>query len=134
LLIAAPGILNGQTRVSNVVSLLDTAPTILDLVGLEAPAEDQGHSMLRGTPQMALFFADYSVGRVGLRDGRWKFIDELGSPRWRLFDLHSDPLERLDRSADQPERTRWYREHLHAWAAAQKNRVLSGVHQTLEIE
>jgi arylsulfatase A-like enzyme len=132
--IAAPGVLHGQARVTNVVSLLDTAPTILDLAGLEAPAEDQGRSMLHGAAQLALFFADYSVGRLGLRDGRWKFIYELGSSQWRLYDLQTDPLERFDRSADEPDRTRWYREHLQDWAAAQKQRVVSRTRQTLEIE
>ena len=121
--IAAPGSLHAQTRASHVVSLLDTAPTILDLAGINAPAEDQGRSMLDADARMALFFADYSVGMMGLRDGPWKFIYELESGHSRLFDLRQDPLERSDRSADQPDRARWYREDLEGWAAAQKNRV-----------
>ena len=36
---------------------------------------------------MALFFADYSLGLLGLRDGQRKFIYELGSGRARLFDV-----------------------------------------------
>jgi hypothetical protein len=120
--IAAPGSLHAQTRASHVVSLLDTAPTILDLAGIKAPAEDQGRSMLEGDARMALFFADYSVGMMGLRDGPWKFIHELESGRSALFNLSHDPLERSDRSTNEPDRVRWYREDLEGWAAAQKSR------------
>jgi arylsulfatase A-like enzyme len=121
--IAAPGHLRSRTHITNVVSLVDTAPTILDLAGIDRPEGDQGGSMLDPSPRMALFFADYSVGLMGLRDGPWKFICEVGSSRSTLFDLTHDPLERSDRSADQPERARWYREHLEGWAAAQKERL-----------
>ena len=67
-----------QERVRKVVSLVDTAPTILDLMGIPAPANYQGRTMLDGAPRMALFFADYSLGLLGLRDGPWKFVYEIG--------------------------------------------------------
>jgi hypothetical protein len=62
LLIAAPGRMHSQERVRKVVSLVDIAPTILALLGVPPPSNYQGASMLDGTPRMALFFADYSLG------------------------------------------------------------------------
>ncbi len=108
--IAAPGLIREQTRVRKVVSLVDAAPTILDLAGLSRPDGYQGASMLDPDPRMALFFTDYSLGMLGLRDGRWKFIYELDSHRSKLFDLDRDPRETADVSKQNPERTAWYSE------------------------
>jgi hypothetical protein len=121
--IAAPGRLHGQTHAPNVASLLDVSPTILDLTGVDGSTQAQGASLLSSVPRMALFFADYSAGMMGLRDGPWKFVYELESPHSRLFDLQHDPSEQSDLSAGQPARVRWYRENLEGWAAAQKDRV-----------
>ena len=122
-LVAAPGLIPRQVRSREVVSLIDTAPTILDLVGLGAPALYQGRSMLDGEPRMALFFADYSLGMLGLRDGPRKFIYELDSGRSRLFDVERDRPEKMDLSAREPDRIRWYAQHLRNWSAAQKARL-----------
>jgi hypothetical protein len=122
-LVAAPGLLPRRIRSRQVVSLLDTAPTILDLVGLGAPDIYQGRSMLDGDPRMALFFADYSRGMLGLRDGPRKFIHELDSGRSRLFDVEKDQEERFDVSAREADRVRWYAQHLRTWSAAQKARL-----------
>ena len=101
-LIAAPGLMRGQQRVRKVVSLVDTAPTVLALLGIPPPANYQGATMLDATPRMALFFADYSLGLLGLRDGPWKFVYELNSGRAKLFDLDRDPAEISDVSSQHP--------------------------------
>jgi arylsulfatase A-like enzyme len=126
LLIAAPGLIAGQVRSGQVVSLIDTSPTILDLVGLTAPQNYQGSSMLDAEPRLALFFADYSRGLLGLRDGNWKFIHELDSGRSRLFDLDSDPQEATDLSRLHAGQCGRYAANLLGWSQAQKRRLLSG--------
>jgi arylsulfatase A-like enzyme len=120
-LIAAPGRIHGQTRVRNVVSLVDTAPTVLDLLGLPAPQRYQGQSMLDPAPRMALFFADYSLGILGLRDGPWKFIDRLDSRRAEIFNLGSDPQEHHDLSSTNADRAVWYQQIVRGWSGAQKD-------------
>lgn len=117
-LIAAPGLSRQRSR--TVVSLVDTAPTILDLAGLRIPSEYQGLSALDGRGRMALFYTDYSLGLLGLRDGRWKFVHELDSGRSKVFDLTSDPGERADLSAREQARVAAYTQTLRAWSAAQK--------------
>jgi hypothetical protein len=118
--IAAPGLIAEPVRVRRVASLIDTAPTVLDLLGLPIPPAYQGRSLLDARSGMALFCTDYTLGLLGLRDGRWKLIHELESGRSRLYDLEDDPGEKRDVSALFPERAEAYREHLVRWAAAQK--------------
>jgi glucan phosphoethanolaminetransferase (alkaline phosphatase superfamily) len=125
-LIAAPGLMRGQERVRKVVSLVDAAPTILDLVGIPAPVSYQGRTMLDGTPRMALFFADYSLGLLGLRDGPWKFVYEIDSGRANLFDLDRDPREASDVSAREAARARWYGQVVRGWSSAQKSYIARG--------
>ncbi len=125
-LIAAPGLIREEVRVGRIASLVDTAPTVLDLLGLPVPPSYQGASLLEGQSRMALFCTDYALGLLGLRDGRWKLLHELESGRSRLYDLHADAGERHDLSAEFPERAEAYREHLLRWAAAQKYLVTRG--------
>lgn len=120
-LVAAPGIVSHPIRSRQVVSLIDAAPTLLDLAGLPIPKGYQGTSVLDPGPRMALFFADYSLGLLGLRDGPVKFIDEVESGRSKVFDLAEDPHETVDRRDRYGEQARWYRQNLRSWAASQKH-------------
>ena len=122
-LIAAPGLMRRQQGVRKVVSLVDTAPAILDLMGIAPPKNYQGRTMLDPAPRMALFFADYSLGLLGLRDGRWKFVYEIGSGRARLFDLERDPREMSDVSAREAARASWYGQVVRGWCSAQKSYI-----------
>jgi hypothetical protein len=124
-LIAAPGVLSRSVRSRRVVSLLDTAPTVLDLLGLPIPRAYHGSSMLEGPPRMALFFTDYSMALVGLRDGPRKFIHDLRSGRSRMFDIDKDPDETVDLSDHYVDERRRYSEMLEGWTASQR-RTLAG--------
>jgi lipoteichoic acid synthase len=111
--------------VSRTASLVDVAPTVLDLMGLELPNEFQGASLLAPAPRMALFFTDYSLGLLGLRDGCTKYIYEMESSRSRMFDVCRDPEERDDISSGLSNRASKYRELLERWSAAQVGQVRS---------
>jgi hypothetical protein len=122
-LIAIPGLLNEPVRVARVASLADTAPTVLDLLGLPLPPGWQGGTLLDPRSRVALFCTDYSLAFLGLRDGRWKCIHELDSGRTQLFDLENDPDETTDMANSHPELIGAYRDHLLRWSAAQKYRI-----------
>jgi len=119
-LLAAPGLIGRRLPVSRAMSLIDTAPTILDLLGIKCPTECQGMSALEDKTEPALFYTDYSLSLVGLRDGNWKYIHEIESNRSKLFDVSCDPGELVDRSSEFPDRVAAYRSRLLRWASAQK--------------
>jgi len=104
------------------VSLIDTAPTILDLLGLPADPTYEGTSALASDARMAFFFTDYSLNLLGLRDGNLKYTYDLDSGRSRLFDLDRDPLEADDLAADHTDDIRWYRQRVRSWAGVLRSR------------
>jgi hypothetical protein len=124
LVVFAPGLTTTQHRVPHLTSVIDIAPTILDLVELEIPRTYQGVSLLRAEPGTALFYTDYSLRLVGLREERWKFIYEFESDRCSLFNLQDDPREAINLSSLFPERTHSYKTRTQAWIATQKEAVL----------
>ncbi len=122
-LVLASGIIEQGQRLGRIASLIDLAPTVLDLLGLEAPSEWQGRSLLHGPQRMALFLTDYSLALAGLRDGNWKAIHEIESGRTKLFDVHLDPAERVDLSARYPGKSEAYRKILLEWCKSQRAQI-----------
>ncbi|HSC28373.1 MAG TPA: sulfatase [Vicinamibacterales bacterium] len=97
-IVRAPGL--APRRVGAVVRLVDVMPTVLDLVGLQAPDLD-GVSLvdlMKGSRRSDLEAYSESLypRRFGwspllaLRDGRFKLIS---APRPELYDLERDPFE-----------------------------------------
>jgi len=123
LVVFAPG-LTTEKRVSHLASVIDIAPTILDLVGHEIPAVYQGVSLLNVQPDTALFFTDYATRLVGLREARWKFVYEFESGRANLFDVERDPGEANNLAALFPDRSRMFEGRVKTWISAQKELVL----------
>jgi phosphoglycerol transferase MdoB-like AlkP superfamily enzyme len=119
-IIAAPGLLRGPIRAHTTASSIDTAPTILDLLGLPIPKEFQARSLLDSDNRMALFFTDYSLSFFGLYDACWKYIYELDTTRSRLYDVCKDPDEKIDLSEQNRSRADAYRDHLQSWIASQE--------------
>jgi arylsulfatase A-like enzyme len=107
LIFSLPGLLPEGLRVTAPVQLVDVAPTILDLLGLEIPPLMQGESLAplfagaggsshRPTFAEATFEGVFSLDAV--RVGRFKLIRRFdkkgGDPELQLFDLAADPHER----------------------------------------
>jgi len=123
--IAAPGLIPAGGRVPQVVELIDVLPTLLDLVGVAAPAEQHGRSLVpylerpgaagRGLPA----FSEYGSSPIHtvLQD-HWKLVHnpEGFSPicipnappnhypiaREELYDLSRDPGEKENLAAREP--------------------------------
>lgn len=96
MLVSIPGVTTGLTRIMSPASVLDVAPTILDLIGKSSPDEGDGITLLTPTPRIAPFFADYSVNWVGARDGCWKLLFDRDDGRAQLYDVCKDPGETSD--------------------------------------
>jgi len=92
------------TTVSETVSLLDLAPTLLDLAGLEPPAEMTGRSLAHRSSRPAVSHirrrtsggkerpAVGQSGGVAVRSGRWSAVT-VGDAAPVLYDRSVDPLE-----------------------------------------
>jgi choline-sulfatase len=98
-----PGLEGRGRTVDRQVRLVDVAPTLLDLCGLETEGFGEGRSLapvLRGDgdlgPEPAYienYRVRYSYGwkeLVAIRTGEWKYIR---APRSELYDLKADPGE-----------------------------------------
>ena len=107
LVVRAPGAAGAGTRVSNIVSQTDVAPTLLDVAGLEASAGMQGASLvpfLKGSEPAnwrTSFYYHYvecpGIHRVARHRAvvteRYKLVDYYQSGEWELFDRENDPTE-----------------------------------------
>ena len=125
LVVAGPGIRHAVTPAS--VAHVDLMPTILDLVGVEAPRGIDGRSRrtaLAGdaTPRDAIYLEslDAHLTRgwaplTGLIASGWKYID---LPEPELYDLGRDPGERTNLVDREPQRVREMRARLSQWSAA----------------
>jgi choline-sulfatase len=97
----------GARRVSGPVSLLDVAPTLLELAGLDADAIagiGDGESLL--SPRVRPVISEYHAEGVQapsamIRSGNEKMIVSLQDPDL-LFDLAADPLELHRLHAQEP--------------------------------
>lgn len=91
--------------------IMDVAPTLLELAGIEPPATMMGRSFLRrlqgGPPPYAGtdIAAAETFGRRMARRGNWKILWQeppLGSGNWQLYNLAEDLGEQHDLSASHP--------------------------------
>src|SRR5262249_59485396 len=85
-----------------------------------------GGGVLGGREEAGVFLTAYSLGRLGLREGNWKFIWEVGAGRSKLYDLGVAPGEKQSVAERPPERVERYRQYLLRWAAAQRGLVAGG--------
>jgi arylsulfatase A-like enzyme len=98
------------------VSSIDVMPTALELLGVAPPpgVEKQlrGSSLLRftagGTTPGDLFaetdYRQHTYKRAVITPDGWKLIYTLEDDTRELYDTNSDPGERFNLAADQPER------------------------------
>ena len=118
LLVRGPGVDVGR-REDTYVTILDLAPTILDMAGATYP-DDGSVRAMEGRPITRLLSGDvdhvhddesvttvYHYGRAYVRRGRWKLVT-LEPPfhelKFELFDVVADPGETRDLRTIEPER------------------------------
>jgi len=115
-IVAAPGRLTGVRHATQLASLTDVAPTMIDLLGIPAapvPALG-GRTLLEPQPRVISAFTDQGLWQSAVRDGPWKLIQEHDSGRARLFNLAADPGETTDLAPLEPARALHYRACLRA--------------------
>ena len=122
LVVSLPGKIAPNTTIDAQVRLIDTAPTILDLLGMEPKQDAQGISLvplLDGTAD-DLGIAAYSETLIplfelqfypprALRKAGWKYIH---APTPELYDLTADPGEKTNVAEKNPDLVTSMREEL----------------------
>lgn len=97
-----PGKLPSGKRIDEVVSLVDIAPTILDLVGAVSRPQMQGRSLLPWLSResseaiSSTVYASFLERQAAVRSASEKYIYFLSSGRSQLYDLAADPQEQED--------------------------------------
>jgi arylsulfatase A-like enzyme len=105
LILRLPGGQHAGRVVEQPVALIDVAPTVLDIAGIEIPEAFQGTSLLKaietnnGAARLAerpIYFESPRAvtGPRGLRRGDWKLIRNAKQGTVELYDLSTDPHER----------------------------------------
>jgi arylsulfatase A-like enzyme len=127
------------------VSLIDVAPTILDLVGIPAGAEVEGRSLRdlfagAGPDRLAFAQSYHGTGSVLLRSGSLEYVFRPArapgarltvpgeaailpdEPQHELYDLADDPVEQRNLAPSRPEQRRALEQALGRWLADQHQR------------
>jgi tetratricopeptide (TPR) repeat protein len=98
LIVAGPGV-PAATR-SEPVGLIDVAPTILRLAGLEPAGSSEGRDLLSAPPEAPAIYGETEYPRLAgwsplasLTGARWKLVD---APAPELYDISIDPAERTN--------------------------------------
>lgn len=118
LILRLPKKLPAGKRVTDPVSTLDIAPTLLELAGLEVPSTVRGSSLLplaRGKSDPERVVVTEGRGAHAIRVGTWRLVvrDKTHRHVWakgrrieralELYDLAKDPGERVEVAAKHPE-------------------------------
>jgi arylsulfatase A-like enzyme len=133
LMIVQPGVIDGGRRIENPVALLDLAPTLTDLVGIEIPSTFEGVSWaptMRGEvyePKKRPVYLesgyDLSASQISIREGEWKLIHVrsetertyLKGAEFELYNLREDPDETFNLVRRNSEIAERLRKRLHHW-------------------
>jgi arylsulfatase A-like enzyme len=92
-----PRLAAAERRRDTLGQQLDIAPTALDLLGLDAPAEWQGRSLFAtNRPNRAYLFTGMIHYLFGVVEGDRKFIYDATTNRREVYDLRVDPGERMN--------------------------------------
>lgn len=120
-LIAWPGTIPGGQVYEHPVSALDVAATAVEVAKVEVnPGELDGTNLLphlkgetKGPPHKTLHWR--WMAQSAIREGNWKLL--RGGEREYLYDLSSDPGEKRNLAAKDPDKATELREKLTSWCA-----------------
>lgn len=136
LIISGNGIDSGVVDPS-LVSLVDIAPTVLALAGLEVPRTMEGRNVFDRSPSPGKWrdqrvFAQYSDGLYCVRTPRWKLLQRAANQRVKLFDLRRDPGEQSNLGERYPDVAKRLVSELEEWRS-RRPRLELGPRQGLEL-
>jgi len=127
----------GRRNETAVFQAIDLVPSLLNIVGVEAPSEvvfdgEDFSSIVLGTTmtqerKAPIFWrrppdwpgpANNPLPDLALRDGAWKFLMQFDGSRPQLYNLDTDIAESTNLAAEHPDLVAKYRNVLGEWNAA----------------
>ncbi len=118
---SGPGVPSGRVA-DGIASNLDSAPTILDLAGLQPLRGAQGKSLApiiagKSQPPNLYVFGeeDTAIPWRSVRNDPYKLILNLWTGEKRLYDTQRDPREQIDVSKENPEALATLSSRLQEW-------------------
>lgn len=136
----------GTVNREALLHVMDIAPTLLEMAGVDAPTTFDGREVL---PMQGISWAPMIDGRTAsprgsedwlgfelwgmraVRKGPWKLLwmhEPFGNERWQLFDVTRDPAEQVDLAPSRPEIVAEMVGHWDAYVA-ENNVILPDRHQ-----
>ena len=123
------------------VSLVDVAPTLVELAGFMDHPRMMGRSMTDFSAPWEKVFSQYGGRRFSVRTARWKYIRTVAPANEELYDLRLDPHEKTNAAAQQEALVRRFRSDLARWmkrqpalAAARGAKVKLGEEQVRQLK
>tara|TARA_R110002096_G_scaffold432198_2_gene648496 strand:+ start:3312 stop:4706 length:1395 start_codon:yes stop_codon:yes gene_type:complete len=130
------------------ISAVDLLPTFCEVAGADLPADFQADgksqlAVLTGQPEAQrekpLYWTRHSAGGSGpgqigeyaILEGKWKLLADNESKQVELYDVSQDALERVDLSAQFPERVADLTQKLKEWKKSLPEEVDAGVKSKL---
>ncbi|MBD0254221.1 MAG: LTA synthase family protein [Cytophagales bacterium] len=99
---------------------IDLAPTVMDVLGLPAPAEWEGNSLFAAArKERTYFFAPWTDFKFGYREGKYKIIYNATLNTIEVFNLELDPQEHKNLAGEMPELVEQGYDRLAAWVQHQ---------------
>jgi arylsulfatase A-like enzyme len=84
-------------ELESVTRHVDIMPSILDLIGIGDATRRDGESIFSlSKEKMAVFHTSWNDEFMGVRDGKWKYIQRMKDSSEELYDLEADPGEKAN--------------------------------------
>ncbi|MEM8932238.1 MAG: sulfatase [Acidobacteriota bacterium] len=130
LILAYDGVVPSGRVVERPVGLIDLAPTLVELAGLDPMATFEGRSLVptltddQAGPRYVFMESGYhEATQLAIREGSWKLVlvradddrQRMTGEEVELYDLSIDPGELVNVASEHPERTTRLRKTLEAW-------------------
>lgn len=134
LLLLNPRLFKGEHDPA-VGGMVDIAPTILDVLGLNTPGNWQGQSLLASQRSGRTYFlAPWSGATFGYRDADRKYLFEAVSGKYEVYDLKQDPSESNNLASTlTPAELEMIQKRLAAWVQYQDRLMKKLSHESLVI-
>ncbi len=90
-------LIDSPIEIESITRHVDIPATVLDLLGIKDDEKYEGTSVLSARREkLALLHTSYKDDILGVRDGNWKYTRNMATGIEELFDLGSDPDERVN--------------------------------------